>query len=230
MNCGLHRIFAEMRTSLPKDVRSKAFCFSSASFSSCPEHVETDQLVIAKATCEYGSGYRTDRIKFHAKRETFQELGLLILAVVFRPGGCQTHIVLSHPRSVIKNLVVSYSGLTARSSGHKTKPDHFAFLPEKIEKYPWKGWGTQFWPLSSFPSFTLTNMKEFVVSEADWASRDTVKGFGNDDASIRLADLLLNIGYSDQGEIVLEGEGGGNRGVGINSAEAMFEVGKDESS
>jgi hypothetical protein len=30
-------------------------------------------------------------------------------------------------------------------------------------------------------------MKEFVVSETDWASRDTVKGFGNDDASIRLA-------------------------------------------
>ena len=70
-------------------------------------------------------------------------------------------------------------------------------------------------------------MKEFVVSEADWASRDTVLGFGNDDANIRLADLLLSLGYSDQREIVLEGEGG-NRGVGINSAEAVFEVSEPE--
>jgi hypothetical protein len=92
-----------------------------------------------------------------------------------------------------------------------------------VEKHPWKGWGRDYWPLSSFPTFTLTNMSEFVVSEADWAARDTVNGFGNDDASIRLADLLLNIGYSDQSEIVLEGEGG-NRGVGIHSAEAIFEV------
>jgi hypothetical protein len=66
-------------------------------------------------------------------------------------------------------------------------------------------------------------MKEFVVSESEWASRDTVKGFGDDDASIRLASLLLSIGYSDQSEVALEGESG-NRGVGINSAEAAFEV------
>lgn len=82
--------------------------------------------------------------------------------------------------------------------------------------------------LSTFPTFTLTNMPEFVVSDADWASRDTLKGFGDDDASIRLADLLLNIGYSDLREIVLEGEGG-NRGVGVSSAEALFEVCDDES-
>ena len=203
------------------------FRFSSASFASCPGHIETNQLIITKTMCEYGSGFRTDRIVFHATRQTFQELGLLILAIVFRPGGYRTQIVLNHPRSVIKNLVVSYNGLTARSSGHKTKPDHFSFSPEKIEKYPWKRWGTQYWQLSSFPRFALTNMKEFVVSEEDWASRDTVKGFGDDDASIRLADLLLNLGYSDQSEIVLEGEGGGNRGVGISSAEAVFEVCED---
>jgi hypothetical protein len=119
--------------------------------------------------------------------------------------------------------------LTAHPSGHKTKPHEFSFSPERIEKHPWKSWGTEYWPLSSFPTFTLTNMNEFVVSDLDWASRDTVKGFGNDDASIRLAALLPNLGYSDQNEIVLEGEGG-NRGVGIQSAEAVFEVGTNESS
>jgi hypothetical protein len=224
MNWDLDRAFAEMRTSLPKDARSR-IVFSPSSFPSCPERIETDRLVLTKCAHDYGSGYRADQIRFRAIRTTFQELGLLILAVVFRPGGHQTHIVLRHPEGDIKNLVVSYSGSTARPSGHKTKPDQFSFSPERIEKYPWKGWGSEYWPLSSFPCFTLTNMKEFVVSEADWASRDTVVGFGNDDASIRLAALLLNIGYSDQDEIVLEGEGG-NRGVGIHSAEAVFEVGK----
>jgi hypothetical protein len=227
MNCDLHRIFAEMCTSLPEDARARPFSFSSASFPSCPDRVETDQLIMTKTTCEYGSGYRTDRIIFRARAETFQELGLLILAVVFRPGGHQTQVVLNHPRSSIKNLIVMYSGLTARPSGHKTKPDYFLFSPGKIEKYPWKCWGTQYWPLSSLPTFTLTNVKEFAASEADWASRDTVKGFGDDDANVRLADLLLNIGYSHETEIVLEGEGG-NRGVGINSAEAVFQVSRDK--
>lgn len=228
MNWDLDRIFAEMRMLLPKDARS-GIVFSASSFASCPERIETDRLVLTKDTHGYGGGYRADVIKFHATREAFQELGLLILAVVFRPGGYQTHIALNHPGSNIKNLVVSYSGLTARPSGHKTKPDQFSFSPERIEKYPWKGWGAEYWPLSSFPSITLTNMNEFVVSEADWASRDTVKGFGNDDASIRLAALLLNIGYSDQREIVIEGEGG-NRGIGIHSAEAVFRVREEETS
>lgn len=226
MNWNLDRVFAEMRTSLPKDARSRII-FSGSSFPSCPERIETDRLVLTKSTHGYGSGYRADLIKFHANRETFQELGFVILAVVFRPGGYRTHIVLTHPGSDIKNLVISYSGLTARPSGHKTKPDQFSFSPERVEKYPWKGWGVEYWPLSSFPSFTLTNMNDFVVSEGDWTSRDTVKGFGNDDGSIRLAALLLDIGYSDQSEVVLEGEGG-NRGVGVNSAEAIFEVGKDK--
>jgi hypothetical protein len=227
MNCDLHRVFAEMRSSLPKDARSRTV-FSASSFAACPERIETDRLVLTKSAHEYGGGYRADLIKFRATKETFQELALLILAVVFRPGGYRAHIVLNHSRCVIKNLVVSYSGLTARSSGHKTKPDHFSFSPSKVEKHPWMTWGSCYWPLSSFPSFTLTDMKEFVASEADWAARDTVMGFGNDDANIRLADMLLNLGYSDQREIVLEGEGG-NRGVGINSAEAVFEIAENES-
>src|SRR5690242_19554284 len=116
MNRDLDRVFAEMRTSLPKDARS-SIVFSGSSFPSCPERVETDRLVLTKSTHGYVSGYRADVIKFHANRETFLELRLLILAVVFRPRGYRTHIVLNHPGSDIKNLVISYNGLTARPSG-----------------------------------------------------------------------------------------------------------------
>ena len=110
MNCDLSRIFAEMRTSLPKDMRRPRVVFSSASFAGCPERIETDQLVLTKSAHGYGSGYRIDVVEFCARRETFQELGLLILAVVFQAGGYRTQIALNHPRSVIKNVVVSYSG------------------------------------------------------------------------------------------------------------------------
>ena len=54
-------------------------------------------------------------------------------------------------------------------------------------------------------------------------NRDTVIGFGNDKASVRLAELLLNAGLpqSQVVEYQLEDEGG-FRGVGIHSAEATF--------
>lgn len=143
MNCELGRIFGETRRSLPQDARSQ-LVFSASSFAGCPDRVETDRLIITKSTHDYGSGYRADLLKFRARKETFQELGLLILAVVFRAGGCRTHVVLNHPKSVIKNLIVFYSGLTARASGHRTKPDRFRFSPEKIERYPWKSWASQY--------------------------------------------------------------------------------------
>jgi hypothetical protein len=226
MDCDLDRNFGELLKLLPKDSNSKPMRFPTASFADCPKYLETDQLVIAKSAHIYGAGYRTDVVELEASRRTFQKLGLLVLAAVFRPGGGRMHLSLSHRRSVVRNLIIAYDGLTARASGHKTRPECFCFLPSKAERYPWKTWGSRYWPVSDFPTFTLTNMADFIVSEADWAARDTVRGFGNDDASIRLSELLLNIGYSDETEIMLEGEGG-NRGIGINSAEAVFRVAND---
>jgi hypothetical protein len=67
MICDLDRIFGGIRSSLPEDARSR-MVFSASSFDSCPDRLETDQLVVTKSTHEYGSGYRTDLVKFRAKR------------------------------------------------------------------------------------------------------------------------------------------------------------------
>jgi hypothetical protein len=77
--------------------------------------------------------------------------------------------------------------------------------------------------LFNLPTFRLTNLKECIVTEDERAQRDTVMGFGNDDASVRLADLLLKLGSprNETNEVVLEGEGG-FRGVGVHSAKASF--------
>ena len=64
-------------------------------------------------------------------------------------------------------------------------------------------------------------MKQFVVSDEHWANRDTVMGFGNDDVSIRLADLLLNFG-SPQNETNEVVRGVRGRGVGIHSRWLAF--------
>jgi hypothetical protein len=150
MNWDLDRSFAEICTSLPKDARSR-IVFTASSFASCLGRIETDRLALTKCTHDYGSGYRADLIRFRAKRTTFQELGLLIRAVVFRPGG-QTRIVLSHPESDIENLGISYSGSTARPSGHKTKPDQFSFSPEKIENIRERAGEANTGPCPAFPA------------------------------------------------------------------------------
>jgi hypothetical protein len=79
--------------------------------------------------------------------------------------------------------------------------------------------------LFDLPTFRLTNLKEFVVTDQDWAQRDTVIGFGNDVGSVKLAELLLRLGSprNETNEVVLEGEGG-FRGVGRFSAEGSFHL------
>ena len=66
-------------------------------------------------------------------------------------------------------------------------------------------------------------MNGISATDDDWNGRDTVIGFGNDDASVLLAELLLQLGSTENetDEVVLEGEGS-FRGVGIHSAEVAF--------
>jgi hypothetical protein len=219
MKCDLHRHFGELAGKLRVGERH-TFAFSAESFRAIPELLESDQLVITKSHHDY-DGSRVDRLNFCADKATYQNLGLLVLSVVFRPGGSRIRLILTNPSGIVKNLVVEYSGLTRRVSEHLTRPERFLFHPQKIDTHPWAGQSVS--DLLGLPRFTLTNLKEFVVTEEDRADRNTVKGFGNDDASVRLAGLLLNIGSAENetSEVVLEGEGG-FRGVGLHSAEASF--------
>ena len=219
MICDLHCYFGELAAKLPL-TGQRGLPFSAETFREVPEHLESDQLVVLKRHRDYG-GSRADQLVFCADKATYQRLGLLILSVVFRPEVPRAHIALTSPSSDVKNLIVEYAGSTSRGSGYRTRPDRFLFHMEPVKTHPWT---TENLDLFGLPEFVLTNMKEFVVTDEDRARRDTVKGFGNDDAaSVKLADLLLKIGSPDNAtnEVVLEGEGG-FRGVGIHSAEAAF--------
>jgi hypothetical protein len=219
MKCDLHYYFGALTKALPNDERQSFTC-TSETFAELPNQLETDQLVIRKTHLNYEGG-RVDRLQFFASRLTYRELGLLILSVVFHPRGSRVHVMLANSFSHIKNLIIEYRGNTSRVSGHQTVPWKFSFGLERIETHPWTRQDNI--DLFGLPQFNVTNLKEFVVTEEQWASRDTVIGFGNDDASVRLAALLLNIGSpgNETNEVVLEGEGG-FRGVGLRSAEAAF--------
>ena len=221
MNCDLETDFGEQAKTLPASERDK-FTFSSKTFAEIPDRLETDQLVVTKGHHIYEGASRVDALSFFAQKASYQQLGLLILAVVFRPGGARVQLALTNAASPVKNLIIEYGGLTARASGHRTRPDYFLFYPGRVDKHPW---GNQSADPFSLPIFKLTNLKEFVVTDDDWARRDTVIGFGNDDASVRLAELLLRFGspQNETNEVVLEGEGG-FRGVGRFSAEASLHL------
>jgi hypothetical protein len=175
-----------------------------------------------KKNHDYEGSPRFDWLSFFAQKQTYQQLGLLILSVVFRSGGSRVHLALTNQASVVKNLVVEYKGLTHRGFTYRTRPDHFLFLPDKVQIHPWTN---QCLGVFDLPTFKFTNLKDSVVTEDDRSRRDTVLGFGTDDASVRLAELLLRFGspQNEVTEVVLEGECG-FRGVGRFSAEASFNL------
>src|SRR5882724_8674573 len=128
MKCDLHNNFGKFASVLPIDEK-QGFTFDSQTFPELASLLETDQLVIRKTHVNY-DGSRVDRLQFFASKSTYRELGLLILSVVFHPGGSRAHLSLTDPSSAVKNLIIEYSGSTPRVSGHQTSPQKFDFWPE----------------------------------------------------------------------------------------------------
>jgi hypothetical protein len=185
-------------------------------------HLTSDQLIIHKRFHQYWPSYRVDALSFHAEPATYRQLGLLLLAVVFAAAPDRIQLELTHPASDIKHLLIDYpyrgrdpdEGFVARQYG-------FPYVPALPAAYPWTHL-PQGDP-DEFPRFLLTNRAVTTVTDADWQARDTLLGFGFEAASVRLAELFLNIGlpHNPVNEYILEGEGG-QRGVGIHSAEVRF--------
>lgn len=166
--------------------------------------------------------FRADALWFYACEQTYRQLGLLILAVVFQPDVPGVDLELTHPASDIRHLCITYEhpNLNDVPPGYTTRPYALNYYPDEAASHPWASRGLA---PSELPCFWLTNEQEFMPTEEDWARRDTVKGFGTDTGSVRFAALLLNLGCPQNAarEYALEGDAG-VRGVGTMSAEARF--------
>jgi hypothetical protein len=222
MSDDLERVFAELATRLPTSSEDE-WRLNAATLPRLPERLTTDRLYIVKGDHIYHPAFHADGVHFHADKPMYRNLGLLILAVLFHAEPEEIQIELTHPASAIKLLVVEspYKGPGDIGPGYNTRPYVFSYWPEATSRHP--SWYPPDDP-SKLPCFYLTNRDNTVgPTDADRAQRDTVRGFGSDVGSVRLAELLLNASQPDNpvDEYVLEGDGG-FRGVGYFSAEATF--------
>lgn len=230
MDCDLEALFEEIAPVLPalKPGHEK-FLFSSETLPVPPSELETSSIIIKKALHEYTVGFannfssttRIDLLLIQASKSTCRNLGLLILAGLFHPSPTDIHVKLLHPASQIKNLLILTNYIDVEDIWHyATKPLAYGYSPSDTDRHPWYD---KVKDPDDLPIFCLANWKSLTFSEEDWRNRDTVIGFGNDRASVRFAELLLNASMPQNPvvEYQLEGERG-FRGVGVESAEVQL--------
>ncbi len=232
MECDLEHLFTSLADVVPTaESTRQPFIFSATSLPQPPELLTTDQLYIRRCKHGYNSYAYADALWFYASKRTYRYLGLLILSVLFHEHPSAVGLVLTHPASDIKHLAVEYVYRDSATPGYVARPYSFSYYPYDAVGYVGH---LAHVPVMDLPCFWLTNQEECIVSDEEWQRRDTVKGFGTDQGSVWLAELLLNLSRSESSitGYDLEGEMGGRRCVGIMSAEAKLflpgSVGWDE--
>jgi len=231
LNCDLKSIFGELAKQVPTATTgNERFLFSPQNLPVPDSELQTDQLVIKKHRHFYGislsdkleANFPVDNISVQAQKETYKNLGLLILSVLFHPEPQQVHLNLLHPDSEIKHLVVKFEYPKIEEiSGYYSQPFGFGYVPMETSRHPWIHRELSPYEL---PCFYLANWDGPKYSEEeDLKNRDTLIGFGNDKASVLLAELLLDASTPQNPVVEYELEGElGFRGVGKHSAEVQL--------
>ena len=231
MPCDLELLFGKLATTLPTATAWEGNCiFSAESLPAAPPHLVTDRLVILKGDSGFhgphGVSWRADLLIFHAAKETYRHLALLIFSVLFHPAPTEVTVALRHPQSEITTLVVAYDDFADQARdhlpfGYHIRPHAFNYQPVDVtSRFPLLDPSRS---VSDSPCFYLL-MTDFSGGEDEsWRRRNRVRGFGSDRGCARLAELLLNISRPENTmpEIAFEGEGG-YRSVGPRSADARL--------
>ena len=219
MPCDLDRIFAHLAVRVPETEES-CLALSAETLPRPPSAMNTDRLVIEKRYHAYNDSFRVDALHVYASKATYCHLGLLAAAVLFSPAGTEVTLAFDHPASNIRRLILRNDGI-ATTPGFHSQPLVLNYYPSETDKHPWvHAFERDVWRL---PGFFLTNADESIGRESDWATRDTVVGFGTDEGTARLVELLLNASRpsSRVDEFELECECG-FRGVAPGSCEVRL--------
>jgi hypothetical protein len=223
MPCDLDILFGQVSQTMPTSTDGNHTVLFSAQTLPVPElQLKSDRLIIKKYFHDYRPSFRVTAIWFQAHKLVYRQLGLLILSVVFEAAPNRIDLELTHPASDIKHLLIDYPyrGYDPEE-GYVTRHYGFQYSPALTEKHPWIH--TPPVDPDDLPVFRLTNQEESIITDDQVQGRDTVVGFGLEEGSVRLAELLLNMSlpHNSVNEYVLEREGG-YRGVGTHSAEVRF--------
>lgn len=215
--CGLNALYGDLAAALPTDlVDSPKFVLDPATLPRTPRELETDAVVIRTAVWPLDHGL-IDVIEISARRPTIRQLGLLVMASVFLPGGDHIDLRLVHPASIVRLLRLE--AWPDGEFGLETAADAFHYWVEQPGLHPWQDEGHR--DPGDLPRAVVTwsdpagNCRPFDGRD----ERDVVEGFGSRVGAARFAELLLNAGNPENpdDEYQLEGDGG-FRGVAPNSA------------
>lgn len=178
--------------------------FEKASFPSLDDEYSIDDLVLRKSGLTSGS-FRIDGVDWIGRKRVFQSLALVVLASTFYQKAVSIHF--THDKSEVKKLVIQAdSGFRlSEISGAFTKLMQFEYWPEQAFRERFDEFDNKY----AYPSFSLSNENDIIVTDEDWKNRDVVYGFGSLDGLVYMAQFLLDISRpsAKYGEYVFEGEG-----------------------
>lgn len=220
MDCDLDRVFGGFTSRVPEGPPGHAeFVFRPGELPRPPSKLRTSAIVVLRTSHGYNSWYRADALWFYLGRQKARELGVFFLACLFSGSEEETVLVLDHPRSDIRRIVVPPRPAPGSRVGLSLLPSSFSYFPAEQSKHPWLGETN----VLDLPLLALTNVDDCSVTDEDWRERDTVRQESSDIGTARLAELLLNAGcsWTSRSEYDLEGDPG-FRGVAPMSAEVRI--------
>ncbi|MEQ1948096.1 MAG: hypothetical protein ABL995_12955 [Bryobacteraceae bacterium] len=222
--------FSKIAAQLPTDPETN-LTLCAANCPALPEDLETDKLLVRASPLgrNYGDSARYDLLDFFADKPTYCSLGLMLFSGMFH-GNDQVTLHLTHAEAGVNKIVLKKQVSEASNPGVSELvllPASYGYWPEELKSRD---------PLhrsqrashDDLPWMELTNEHLMCVTDAEFANRSVVHGFGNPIRTATLAALFLDIGLpgSKQTEFHLEGPSG-NQSVAIGSAEARIWVGFD---
>ncbi|MBK7929163.1 MAG: hypothetical protein IPJ98_17295 [Bryobacterales bacterium] len=222
MACALEEIFGDLAAQVPDGPPDDAeFIFHTGVLPAPPSTISTDRILLYKAHHDYNGWYKADALWMYLTPRKCRELGLLLLAAGFHGPVEDTAILLTHPDSAIKRIVIRASGVRLDDPpvGLSMVPFALRYYPSETRRHPWK----YDCNASELPVFALSNAEDCVgPSDEEWAKRDTI-WIEMSAGMFRFAELLLNAGcsWNEVRDYALEGEAG-YRSVGPMSAELQI--------
>jgi hypothetical protein len=195
-------------------------------FPALPSTISSQAITVRKTYKYINDCYRLEVMHFRATRETYRYFGLAILAVIFCPDLSELHIRLESAESALRSIKIRYNGTTPRAAfQYLTMPHSFRYYPAEISENPWVDRRI---PETGWPEFLLTYSG--LKPEEHWEERDTIEGFGGDDAAVLVASLLLDFGRPENKQHFVKLETPvGYGGVSKLSPEVHFHLPESES-
>jgi hypothetical protein len=189
----LETVFGDLAAQLPKHEDDPTFIFSRENLPKPPPRVSTSRFWFRAPHFKFYDHYPKPAVDLCTDKQGSTLLGLFILSVVFHTQSSQVRLV-HHPAQ----LDLLRVRVESPWPDYRTTPESFSFDPICLTaRHPtWTEMGVD---KHELPMVQITTRDEIgTQGRQPWPEGcSTVIGFGSDRASVRMAELLLDIGLGD---------------------------------